>query len=220
LRLIDLEEIAKAKYIVIVTNNDTFCNASALYTYMLQLHKKVSLFSEFEIKKCYAFLPWFDKVRHNRPTGAEYSIDVQENSLVSFFHDNQIKINQKMAQSLYAGLLQKAEALQNRHLDGMFFAQMSELIDLGAQHEVCVSELFQQNSLALFRLKAKMFENMLLKDDATQSFFLYKEEYLQESGATMQDVYTVMQESLGIAHVKQAVLVDKNNKIIKTIEEK
>jgi hypothetical protein len=36
----------------------------------------------------------------------------------------------------------------------------------------------------------------------------------------MQDVYMVMQESLSIAHVKQAVLVDKNNKIIKTIEEK
>jgi nanoRNase/pAp phosphatase (c-di-AMP/oligoRNAs hydrolase) len=186
---------------------------------MLQLHKKVTLVCEDDIDKKYAFLPWFDKLRMVSPSGADYILKVENESLLSFFNQHEVKINTKIALALYAGLLQCSNNLQAKGLDGMFFAQMSQLSALGVDHNLCVENLFSSKALSLFRLKARMFELMQLTHNASVSCFSFNiEEILSATGASMQDIYLVMQESLSIVNVKKAILLDKN-KIIKTIEE-
>ena len=217
--MIPLEKIAEAKHIVIVVNNETFCNASAIYTYALMLHKKVSLFSEEKIRNIYAFLPWYEKIRTTQPSGADLVLKVSNDSLLSFFQKHEIKINQKMALALYCRMLEISNKLENKDLDGMFFAQMSKLLELGANHKLCVENLFKREPLCLFRLRARMFQNMLLKDEAKVSIFRLTERDLEESGASLEDAFKVLKESLNLVHVKQAVLLNENNETIKIIEE-
>lgn len=217
--MISLKEIEKAKHIVILTDNTSFCNASALYTFILRLHKKVSLSSQDTLDKKYAFLPWFEKSRTVSPSGADLEIRVGNESLLDFFLTHEQKINQKMALALYAGLLEKMYSLQNTRLNGMFFARMGELLELGANHEICIHYLYKCEPLSLYRLKAKMFANMLLREEAQESCFVLSQEDLIATGCSLEDAFVIMEESLKIAHVKQAILIDEKNKLIKKIED-
>lgn len=68
--------IAQAEHIVLVAHvnpdADTLGSASAFYTYLMRLHKKVTLFCATErIDPRLAFLPWFDKIRHQFPAKAD-----------------------------------------------------------------------------------------------------------------------------------------------------
>ena len=108
--MISLEAIDKAKHIVILVSNDSFADASALYTYILRLHKKVSIVSEVQaIDSKFSFLPWFDKLRNIIPSSADLVIDfdLETESLFNLFKSHNITINIKMATALYAGLLQR-----------------------------------------------------------------------------------------------------------------
>jgi phosphoesterase RecJ-like protein len=218
--MVSLEEIAEAKHIVIIVDNNTFCQASALYTYILSLHKKVSFYCEIDIDKKYSFLPWFDKLRKTLSSSADLQIQLKKESLLDFFLLNKIKINKKMALALYAQLFQKLYTDSSENIDGIFFAQMSEMLKLGASHQLCVKNLQQSESLALYRLKAKMFQNMLLVNEAQASIFTISQEDMEATGTSYEDAFVVLEESLNIVHVILAVLLDENNEVIKIIEDK
>jgi len=221
-----LHKIDDAKHIVIVTNNKTFANANALYSYVLSKHKKVSLVCMEELDVHFSFLPWFDKKRETAPASAELTIDVQKAlndtlAIFNFLKNSDTKINTKMATSLYAGLLLEYDAFQSNKCDGTVLAVASELIQLNAEYKECNNFLFKRDSLALFRLKALLYKTMLLSADATVLKMYMNDEDLTATGATQQDVEYIMKEALNIVHVENVLLYkrDEKNKILKSIKE-
>jgi len=73
------EKIGQAKHIVLIAHvdpdADSLGSASAMYTHLMRLHKKTTLFCASErIDKNLAFLPWYEKIRHHFPTSCDLAI--------------------------------------------------------------------------------------------------------------------------------------------------
>ena len=64
-----LELVNAASYVAVVAHErpdaDSLGSASALYSYMLQLHKKVSFVCKSEIERRFFVIPWTDRIKHN-----------------------------------------------------------------------------------------------------------------------------------------------------------
>ncbi|MFT5662091.1 MAG: phosphoesterase RecJ-like protein [Sulfurimonas sp.] len=74
-----IKRIDSAKHIVVIAHinpdADSLGSASAMYTYILTLHKKVSLFCVSKnINPKLSFLPWADKVRNSFPASGDLAI--------------------------------------------------------------------------------------------------------------------------------------------------
>ncbi|MEJ2372627.1 MAG: phosphoesterase, partial [Sulfurimonas sp.] len=82
--MVELNQINESKHIVLIADNETFSLANALYSYVLSLHKKVSLVMNENIDKKFAFLPWFDKVRKEIPSSSDLEIKVTLDTLDLF----------------------------------------------------------------------------------------------------------------------------------------
>jgi len=216
--MVSLKAIEKAKNITILTDDDSFGDASALYTYILRLHKKVSLVSpERELHKKISCIPWFEKVKKTVNASSDLSIDLRKNqgSLYELFQVNSVSINEKMATALYASYLQKPECYTQKK---NIFA-LAELLRLKANHEVCMRDLKKNLPLSLFRLKAILFARLVLHENAQVAIISLEEEDFQKTGATMYDLDVIMQEVLNIAHVQRVVVVDaeNENKLVRII---
>lgn len=73
------DTIAKAEHIVLIAHvnpdADSLGAASAMYTHLMRLEKRVTLFCATErVNHRLAFLPWFDKMRHQFPDKADLAI--------------------------------------------------------------------------------------------------------------------------------------------------
>lgn len=219
--MINLTKIDSFSHIVLVCDDDSFANASAIYSYILTKHKKVSIVCESGISKKYAFLPWFEKLRKNLPSSADCSIVVDDDvlALFDFFQENGAKINKKMATALYGALLQRYDYFRSMECGGIVFATASQLIELKAEFQECMQYLQYNKPLAYFRLESILYKNMLLKQNATLAVVPLCEEDLKESGASVDDAYLIMQDILQMAHVQEVQLVQKNkkSKILKSI---
>ena len=210
-----------AKHILIVTKNDSFANASALYSYLLTLHKKVSLYKTEEIESNFAFLPWFDKVRESRASSADYIFEMSADTreLFEFFLQNGIKINKKMATALYAGLFKRYDAFMSDDCDGTIFAICTQLIAMGAEQRKVKEQMLYQTPLSLFRLRATLFKSMLLQESGSSALLFISDDDLRASGATLEDAYKIMQEVTHLVHVRKVTLLksDEEHTILKTI---
>ncbi len=76
-----IETIENAKHVVVISHvnpdADSLSSASAVYTYMLKLHKKVSFFcASKHIDEKLKFLPWVEKLRDVFPTDADLAISL------------------------------------------------------------------------------------------------------------------------------------------------
>ena len=217
--MIPIKEIESAKNITLKTENKSFSNASAIYTYLLTLHKKVTLVKCENIENNFSFLPWYDRLRELVPVSADLVLEVSDDTIgyFNFLIENDQKINKKMATALYAGLLQRYENFQNSQTDGIVFAVASELIKLQAEYELCHDFLMRRAPLALFRLKAILFQNMLLTNEARCVELYFSDEDLNKTGATMQEVDSIMKELLTLVNVQKVLLIksDENNRIIR-----
>ncbi len=71
-------KISEAKHITVVAHvhpdADSLGSASAFYSYLLQLHKKVSFFCATPIEPKYAFIPWVEKIRNAFPQSSDLCI--------------------------------------------------------------------------------------------------------------------------------------------------
>ena len=221
--MIPFDDIDNAKHIVITADNDSFANANALYSYILGRHKKVSLVVTEAIDTKFSFLPWYAKQRDKLPASCDLVIASKADSIALFeaFKSNGIDINQKMATSLFAGLLEFTEGFLGVTCNGTAFAVAGELIECKAQHLTCQEFLQKRESLALFRLRALMYNNMVQSSQAEIINMYISDEDLQRSGATQKDVEKVLKEVLKMVHVKEARLYksDDKNKILKSIKE-
>jgi len=219
--LIAFNDVKNAKHIVIRTDNTSFANANVWYSYVLSMHKKVSLTVTEEIDTKFSFLPWYAKQKETLPASADLIIDAQPDAITLFdtIKKSDIVINQKMATSLFAALLEFSEGFFN--VNGTTFAVASELIELKAQHLTCKEFLQKRESLALFRLKSLMYKNMVQSSNGQVVDIHITDEDLKNTGATQKDLEKVLKEVLKMVHVKEVRLYknDKKNKILKSIKE-
>lgn len=76
-----LEKIEKAGHIVLISHPtpdaDSIGSASAMYSFLLQNHKKVSWFCKSEtINNKFSFIPWFENIRATFPASADLAISL------------------------------------------------------------------------------------------------------------------------------------------------
>jgi len=216
-----LNTIENYRHILLQTDSRTFANASALYSYFLQLHKKVSLYTTEPLAKNLSYLAWYEKCRETPNTSAEVVIEVSEDVevLYSFFKKQETKINVKMATALYSGLYISSEAFQSEECNGTTFALASELIASGAEYLKVREAILFRDSLALVRLKAKLFDGLLLTENARHAKLFLEEKDLLRTGANYEDAFIVMKEALKIVHVQEVTLYDaQTKKIINNIQ--
>jgi phosphoesterase RecJ-like protein len=79
-------KIDSANHIVVISHvnpdADSISSASAMYTYLLQQHKKVSWYCKTkDISKKLEFIPWFNKIRDSFPSSADLAISLDCASL-------------------------------------------------------------------------------------------------------------------------------------------
>jgi len=218
-----IPDIKEKKHIVLVCESDSFAVASALYTYMLMEHKKVSIVGR--VARKYAFLPWYEALREKEPLSADLILDtttIDAHKLFSFFTEKGIKINAKMATALYCAYFVQYKHFTSPECDGMVFAALSKIIEQGAAYVMVQKALLFEEPLKLFRLRAYLYKDMQLKQNATVAYISYSDETLQMSGAEYADIEAILEEFLTIAHVQEVVLLkrDENNTIVKVIKDK
>lgn len=217
--MLTLKKIDNAKHIVIVLPDhagvDTVASASALYSYILTLHKKVSFFSEQgSLGKNLDFLPWMDKLKSSYPSSSDIEIKLESSEEVfTFFEKNNIKLNSKMATSLYAALIAKSEGF-TKNIVAKDFTFAETLLRSGADIESCSKNILNYNSLATLRLKAILLDKMVLKDQASTAFFELEDIDLKNSGADMSDVKSILKDALSLPTVNSVIVQYKNEIII------
>lgn len=218
--MLKIDEINKASHIVIVLEDnasvDHLASANALYTYLLQLHKKVSLYcAEFDYGLNIKFLPWSEKLNSSYPSSADYVIHIKSSRvLLDYFMGNEIKLNTKMATSLYAGLLDSTKGFVTG-VDGMVFAMLELLVRSGADIKSCNENLINYHSLAGLRLKTILLSKMRLTKDAQLAVFDLEDEDLSKSGAKLKEAASVLKDALGLPSVNAAVIMYKNEEIMR-----
>jgi len=214
-----LNKIEDAKHIEIVVESEKLFVGSALYTYILTLHKKVSLVCKSnDIEYKYSFLPWFDKIKRSDTPSADLSIklEVSGEKLYDYFKQNSITINKKMATALYGALLDESEGFRNNKLGTLFFDTISSLIKYNADYKICQKFIVEFNSLALLRLKAIMLQEMKIENDAKSAIFFLSDEKLKRTGANLKDAQQIIKESFFLPYIERAILLnnDKENEVI------
>ena len=216
-----IETIESAKHIELVATQENISVATALYTYILTQHKKVSLvLKEGYVESKYSFLPWFEKIKSTPTPSADCSIVIKLSALelYNIFKSNAIKINNKMATSLYSALLVESEGFKTTKVDGTLFAVCSELIAFGADYKVATEVIVHQLSLSELRLKSLMLKEMKLVDSATTSQFSVSDLMLQESGADIEIAKRVIKEGLRLPYVTKTILINEKLELILKIE--
>jgi phosphoesterase RecJ-like protein len=76
-----IKRIDESNHIVVIAHvnpdADSIGSASAVYTHLLRLHKKVSFFCATKnINQKLSFIPWFDKIRDSFPSSADLAISL------------------------------------------------------------------------------------------------------------------------------------------------
>jgi len=217
-----LKKIDNVKHVMIVADAAYLSGASALYTYLLTKHKKVTLVCQTKsLDKNLSFLPWFDKIKDSQVSSADYILEFNSGCIELFelFKNNTLKINQKMATALYSGLLVETDGFMNRRTNGTIFAMAKELIEVGAEYKICNEFIMKRTSLSALRLKAIMLKNMILQNSAKAAVFCICDDDFMSSGARLEDCDEILIESLTLPNVEQAILlnIDEEYEILKII---
>ncbi len=226
-----LEKIENAKHIIIVAGQssaDTLGCCSAMYSFLLQKHKKVSWFCIDQVDRGFLFLPWTENIKERFLESADFAICINctdyiynidkfnidkkdeiatAKVLYDFFVLNSVKINKKMAIALYASLLEASEFFLSNRVDGITFALTQELIELGAEHSLCVKNMVKTASLAQLRLEALMLRDFLLVENAKIALFCLREDDFKATGAKWQWCIGVLKKVLNLPYVMSCILL-------------
>jgi len=127
--------------------------------------------------------------------------------LYDYFVANGIKINGKMALSLYAGLLDDSKCFSASDCSAKTFSMAHALIELGADHSVCTEWMYRRGSLSSLRVRGSLFKEMKLMHDGQLAVFEIPFVLLEETGATVAECKSVLDEALGMRSVKAALMI-------------
>ena len=218
--MLNIDDINDAKHIVITLPSDAtdsqVASANALYSFILTLHKKVSLYStHVDFGKNLYFLPWMDKLKNSYPSSADLEIKVKKcEDIFVFFNKNNIKLNSKTATSLYAALISKTQGFL-KDVDAGVFENAKKFLEAGAEVDSCNENILNHISLAALRLKATLFSKMLLIDEAKTALFNLDDEDLKSSGASIKDAKFILKDALSLPSVKTVIVKYENKEIIR-----
>jgi len=123
-----------------------------------------------------------------------------------FFVANGLKINAKMALSLYAGLLDDSKCFSIPLCKAKTFAMAHSLIDLGADHALCVDWLYRRRSLAALRIRGTLLKQMKLFLDGRLAVFEVSLSLLEETGAKVGECKSVLEDALKMRSVQAALV--------------
>jgi len=126
--------------------------------------------------------------------------------LYDYFVANGIKINGKMALSLYAGLLDDSKCFSASECSAKTFSMAHALIELGADHAVCMEWLYRRDSLASLRVRGSLFKQMKLVVDGRVALFEVPFVLLEETGATVAECKSVLDDALKMRSVDAALM--------------
>lgn len=205
-----------SKHIVVVLDADSSINmvasCSAIYTYCLQLHKKVTFYSDgFKLPPNLKFLPWVDKLKTSYPSSADVEIKaICSYTLFNYFYKSDIKINQKMATSLYAGILDFSDGFK-RNISSKLFEIAKILVESGADVGLCTKNLLNFNTLADLRLKSILLDKMILKDEAKVGYIELLEDDMKKSGADIGCLEKIAYDILSLPTVEVVKISYENN---------
>ena len=153
----------------------------------------------------------FDHHISNELYGKYNCIDTQALSttqvVYEWFVTNTVKINGKMANALYAGLIDDTSCFSDAQCTPTTFKMAHSLLQLGANHALCVDALFHSHSLASFRLKGEMLKRMKILHDGRVAVFEVDQALFASSGAVLRDCKAVVDEALSLKTVQIALLV-------------
>ncbi len=215
-----LQNINNALHVEIVVEEKDLLVASALYTYVLTLHKKVSLVCEDkEIDLKFSFMPWFDKIKHTDTPSADYTLKLNSSALelYTLLSELNIKINKKMATALYGAILDETEGFVNSRVNGTFFAISSKLIECGADFKECNKFLMHRSTLGELRLKSIMLKDMILINSAKAALFCVDSDDFKSTTTDEKDALKIMLEAFKLPYVDVAILLDRDNEVIKIV---
>jgi phosphoesterase RecJ-like protein len=155
----------------------------------------------------------FDHHISNERYGTYNCIDTEALSttqvLYEWFVAKSIKINGKMANALYAGLIDDTHCLSNPSCTHAVFEMAHSLIKAGANHAECVDALFHSRSLASLRLKSEMLRRMKIVHDGRVALFEVDQALFETTGGVLGDCKIVVDEALGLKTVQASLLVAK-----------
>ncbi|MFA5215265.1 bifunctional oligoribonuclease/PAP phosphatase NrnA [Sulfuricurvum sp.] len=123
-----------------------------------------------------------------------------------FFVANDIKINGKMALSLYAGLMDDSKCFSAPICNAKTFLMAHELIVLGADHALCIEWMMRRRSLASVRLRGRLLKEMQLFSEGALALFEVSTHHLEQSGASLGECKRVLEEALELRTVRAALL--------------
>lgn len=124
-----------------------------------------------------------------------------------WFIGQDIKINGKMANALYAGLMDDTKCFRDPRCSLKIFSMAHRLLELGADHEECVNGLYNSKTLASLRLQAEMLKRMTLVLDGQLALFEVDQELLAFTGASLGDCKAVLDEAITLKVVSVALLL-------------
>jgi phosphoesterase RecJ-like protein len=189
--------------------------SSALYSYILTRHKKVTLYCQkSDLSRNLHFLPWIDKLKNSYPSSADLEIELSDaDGVFDFFRDNDIKLNKKISTALYGAFVLKNNSF-SRGVDGMSFAFAKELLEAGADVSSCNEFLINYNSLSSLRLKSILLKKLKLINSGEVALIELEDEDFQASGATFEDSKVVLKDALSLPTVNRVIVKYKNKEII------
>ncbi len=127
-----LNKIENAKHIVVISHvapdADSIASASAVYTFILQKHKKVSWFCKSKnIDRRFSFIPWVENIRDSFPASADLaiSLDCGDKKRVGIWpHCEMINIDHHESNTNFAALnLVDKDAISTTQVLFNFFKQ-------------------------------------------------------------------------------------------------
>lgn len=153
-------------------------------------------------------------IDHHRSNGHFGTLNIVSTEAISttevvydLFVANDIKINGKMALSLYAGLLDDSKCFSAAGCNAKTFAMAHDLITLGADHALCVEWMTRRRSLASIRLRGALLKEMQLRSNGALALFEVRAYHLEQSGAVIGECKRVLDEALELATVRAALLI-------------
>lgn len=153
----------------------------------------------------------FDHHTSNEQYGTFNCIDAEAMStthvVYEWFLSEDIKINGKMANALYAGLMDDTKCFRDPRCTMRIFGMAHRLLELGANHEQCVNGLYHSKTLASLRLQGKMLKRMTLVLDGQLALFEVDQELLGATGASLGDCKAVLDEAMALKIVNTALLL-------------
>ncbi len=227
-----LSSINSASHIAIYVENRadavTLGCASALYTYLLQLHKKASfIVQDLEIERKYQNIAWNSAIRGTIPHKVDYVLNIEalreKNSgfivfgLDSFLDFAKVKINKKMAQSLYYALYAESQNFTVMGISVQHFKLASKLIEAGAIPDQVNEDLSFSEPLSLLRLKKEVLNEFELLEAARVAYVKIDSLTLLNCGAKNEDMSKVLEELLQLAHVEVAFSLINEDESIKLV---